>query len=472
MGRTGSTWASSGDLSTMQSALPAYWQSAPGANYQSNNANLTHFCRSKIISFRTEPDWPNLPHRGSGRATPRAKWVKSATPERTRGEVLEGGWCAQTNAGGELRSWSHLPNNGSGRAATRATWTSPKEPEGKGKSFKWGGVRAKRRRGASRGGEVHQGVEGGSQGWPNLPRNGSDRDQSLVILASPGASGSSRKRCSRGWRTRSSAPTTASLGTTTRALPAYRQCASGANNQSCNPRLTSVPRSSLTSFRKESVWEDQGYGSGEDDQQEGGQGGGDKLEADLINTMSSALPAYRQSAPGANDQSSFSNLTPVPRNKLTSPRMDEGVTRGRRKGRRRPRGKRKSKQSSVSLKLLHINPRGWTSKRAAIMDMMEIEKPDYVNVNETQLRGENKVQMKGYISFSKNRKETAGGGICSAVNNRLKDHAVRVLEGGDDDEWQAVRLNHVKPAITIVNVYGEQEGRTSNEEVRANGVAS
>ena len=147
--------------------------------------------------------------------------------------------------------------------------------------------------------------------------------------------------------------------------------------------------------------------------------------------------------------------------------MKGGVTRGRRKRKRRPRGKRKSKQSSVDLKLLHINPRGWTSKRAAMLDVIENVKPDYVNINETQLRGENKVQMKGFVSFSKNRKETAGGGICSAVTNRLKGHAVRVLEGGDDDEWQAVRLNHVKPAITIVNVYGEQEGRTSKEEVRA-----
>ena len=85
MGRTGSTWASPGDLSTMQCALPAYRQSAPGANYQSPNANLTPICRSKLTSFRTQPDWPNLPRQGSGRATPCATWVSSATSGRTWG---------------------------------------------------------------------------------------------------------------------------------------------------------------------------------------------------------------------------------------------------------------------------------------------------------------------------------------------------------------------------------------------------
>ena len=61
----------------------------------------------------------------------------------------------------------------------------------------------------------------------------------------------------------------------------------------------------------------------------------------------------------------------------------------------------------------------------------------------------------------------AGGGICSAMVGSLKEETVRVGEGGDEDEWQVVRLNYISPAITIFNVYGEQEGRASKEEVRA-----
>ena len=114
-----------------------------------------------------------------------------------------------------------------------------------------------------------------------------------------------------------------------------------------------------------------------------------------------------------------------------------------------------------------MNPRGWTSKRAAILQLIDSEKPDYVNINETQLRGNNKVVIRGYKCFSKNREDRAGGGICSAVVGSLKEQAVRVAEGGVEDEWQAVRLDHINPAITIFNVYGEQEGRTSKEEVMA-----
>ena len=215
--------------------------------------------------------------------------------------------------------------------------------------------------------------------------------------------------------------------------------------------------------------EDQGYGSGDGADDEGGgvgaelcEEGEDQSAVEPFGTMSCALPAYRQCAPGANVLSSFSNLTPIPRNSLTSSRMKEAEVR-KQGVRRRHRGKRRSKQTSVDLKLLHTNPRGWVSKRAAIVDLIDRVQPDYVNINETQLRGDNKVQIKGYNCFSKNRKEMSGGGICSAVVSSLKEHTVRVVEGGDEDEWQAVRLNHISPAITIINVYGVQEGRTRNE---------
>ena len=46
-----------------------------------------------------------------------------------------------------------------------------------------------------------------------------------------------------------------------------------------------------------------------------------------------------------------------------------------------------------------------------------------------------------------------------------------VEEGGEEDEWLAVRLTHVFPALTLVNCYGEQEGscvgRSNKEEVVA-----
>ena len=64
-------------------------------------------------------------------------------------------------------------------------------------------------------------------------------------------------------------------------------------------------------------------------------------------------------------------------------------------------------QTSVDLKLLHTNPRGWVSKRAAILILINSVQPDYVNINETQSRGEKKSILKA--TTVENGKEMAGG---------------------------------------------------------------
>ena len=46
------------------------------------------------------------------------------------------------------------------------------------------------------------------------------------------------------------------------------------------------------------------------------------------------------------------------------------------------------------------------------------------------------------------------GVVCSAVKNNLKPYNVKVKEGLEEDEYLITRLDIVKPAINIVNVYG------------------
>ena len=121
----------------------------------------------------------------------------------------------------------------------------------------------------------------------------------------------------------------------------------------------------------------------------------------------------------------------------------------------------------MSLKILHSNPRGWTSKQESFLKVIHSIKPDYVNINESQLQGSNKLLIKGYTTNCKNRVDAIGGGICSAIANGIKQSAVCVGEGGDGDEWLAVRLAHVSPPITVLNCYGEQEARSGKEEVLA-----
>ena len=85
---------------------------------------------------------------------------------------------------------------------------------------------------------------------------------------------------------------------------------------------------------------------------------------------------------------------------------------------------------------------------------------------ETGLTGNNQIIIKGYHPSLRNRKNNKTmGGVCTAVKNSLKPHTVKVQEGADKDEYLVTRIDNVKPAINIVNVYGGQESRMDNQEI-------
>ena len=81
------------------------------------------------------------------------------------------------------------------------------------------------------------------------------------------------------------------------------------------------------------------------------------------------------------------------------------------------------------------------------------------------MKGQRKVWMKNYFSFFLNRIK-AKGGVASVEANYLKPHTVKVGEGKEiDDEYIIVRLEHVIPAVNIIYIYGQQEGRTAKEDI-------
>ena len=56
------------------------------------------------------------------------------------------------------------------------------------------------------------------------------------------------------------------------------------------------------------------------------------------------------------------------------------------------------------------------------------------------------------------------------MSNQVKCHALKVKEGEGDDEFIITRLDHVVPAVNILNVYGGTEGRMTKQEVLENWV--
>ena len=73
------------------------------------------------------------------------------------------------------------------------------------------------------------------------------------------------------------------------------------------------------------------------------------------------------------------------------------------------------------------------------------------------MRGKNKVNIKGYITFTKNRIDRIMGGISTSVVEEWRQHLVCAGEGEGDDEYHVIRLDNFSPAVNIINCYGEQD---------------
>ena len=85
--------------------------------------------------------------------------------------------------------------------------------------------------------------------------------------------------------------------------------------------------------------------------------------------------------------------------------------------------------------------------------------PDICILNETGLKGRNKVNIPGYLTFTKNRKQKSMGGISTSIKDKWRNFTVNVGEGIEDDEFLITRLDNFNPTICIINYYGEHGGK-------------
>ena len=145
----------------------------------------------------------------------------------------------------------------------------------------------------------------------------------------------------------------------------------------------------------------------------------------------------------------------------------ERKSRYRKRLSRRGGRKKRNLKDKVDVRILQTNCDGFTSKKESVEDIINARETDILLLSDTALKGKRKVKMKNYFSFAKNRIK-ARGGVATVVANHLRQHTVKVGEGKeDDDEYIIVRHDHVIPALNIVNMYGSQESRTSNDNITA-----
>ena len=92
-------------------------------------------------------------------------------------------------------------------------------------------------------------------------------------------------------------------------------------------------------------------------------------------------------------------------------------------------------------------------------------KPNIVLLNEHGITGKNKVDIKNYTTFTRNRDNKQMGGVSISVDNELKKSSFRVKVGEGEDEFIIVKNESFSPPINIVSVYGEQESRAPKMKV-------
>ena len=95
---------------------------------------------------------------------------------------------------------------------------------------------------------------------------------------------------------------------------------------------------------------------------------------------------------------------------------------------------------------------------------MKEEAPDIMTMNDTALKGKMKVQIPNYFSFVKNREKNKGG-VATVIANYLKPNTMKVTEGREGDEYIVTRFDNTTPPINVVNIYGQQEAKTDNDEI-------
>ena len=93
-------------------------------------------------------------------------------------------------------------------------------------------------------------------------------------------------------------------------------------------------------------------------------------------------------------------------------------------------------------------------------------KANVVTLNETNLKGNRKLKIDGFTSYTRNRQKAHMGGIATSIDNKDAPNCLKVNEGSGDDEFIITRHSQFQVPINILNIYGETESRSSTNEIK------
>ena len=116
--------------------------------------------------------------------------------------------------------------------------------------------------------------------------------------------------------------------------------------------------------------------------------------------------------------------------------------------------------------IYQINIESAKSKLDSLQSIVSSLNVDLVTICETHLKKNDKFALEGYKCFSRNRQNTAKGGVATCVHEDFALNTLKVSEGADHDEYIVTRHGQFDPAVNVINLYGNQESRQSADQIK------
>ena len=115
-----------------------------------------------------------------------------------------------------------------------------------------------------------------------------------------------------------------------------------------------------------------------------------------------------------------------------------------------------------------LNFRGYSLKKVSFESMIRgmTPRPNLVISCESHLQFNKQFELEGYQSFSRNRREKSMGGIATSIIDSDFRNCLKVTEGEGSNEFIVTRHTDFMVPINVINIYGEQENRTSSSIIK------
>ena len=121
-----------------------------------------------------------------------------------------------------------------------------------------------------------------------------------------------------------------------------------------------------------------------------------------------------------------------------------------------------------NVNLLHINLRGFLSKKETLLNIINEKSVKIVLINETHAPEFKPPKLKGFNSYARARVNKRMGGVAVLVHHTIDNGAVLVEVGEGDNEYVAVKLETFSPPLVLFSQYGQQENQHGDGVIAGN----